>query len=472
MKVDCATKIIATLGPATSTEKAIRNLIKAGVDIFRLNFSHGDLLSHAALLKRIGKVSTESRVPVATMMDLPGPKIRIGEIPGGEIELRRGDRIVLKNDGRSTIDGEIPVSYKDLHRDLKKGDAVFINDGAVKLTVQRITGIRITCLVNVGGTVSSHKGINLPGVALSAPSLTKYDRQCVRFGIKKKFDFIAMSFVRTADDIKSLRRLVKSLGGDQFIIAKIEKREAVDRIDDILKQTDGIMVARGDLGVEIPIEEVPGVQKRLIADCINAGVPVITATQVLDSMVHNPRPTRAEAADAANAVLDGTDALMLSQETAIGDYPVETVRILGAIAFESEKKLQFKSFIGSKTKNISDIADCVARSVCETAEVLGVNIIAAPTRTGHTARLISRYRPSAKIVALSENPSTRKHLSLSWGVQSMEINQKLAFDRLILEVKKKLNEERMVKSGENIIITAGSPGSEAGKTNLMVVEKI
>ncbi len=472
MKTNCATKIIATLGPATSTEKTIRDLLRAGVDIFRLNFSHGDLPWHDALLKRIKKVSSKLRVPVATMMDLPGPKIRIGEVRGGEIELKRGDRVILKSDGRSTNDGEIPVNYRNLHRNLKKGDAIFINDGAVKLTVRTITGAGITCLVNVGGAISSHKGVNLPGVDLSMPSLTKYDRQCVRFGIRGKFDFIAMSFVRKADDIKSLKRLVKSLGGDQFVIAKIEKREAVDRIDDILRQTDGIMVARGDLGVEIPIEEVPGVQKRLIADCINAGVPVITATQVLDSMVHNPRPTRAEAADAANAVLDGTDALMLSQETAIGDYPVEAVRILRAIAFESEKRLQFKSFIGSKKGNISDIADCVARSVCETAEVLGVNIIAAPTRSGHTARLISRYRPSAEIVALSENYSTRKHLSLSWGVRSMEINQKLPFDRLILEIRKKLAEERMVKPGEKIIITAGSPGSEAGKTNLMMVETI
>jgi pyruvate kinase len=232
------------------------------------------------------------------------------------------------------------------------------------------------------------------------------------------------------------------------------------------------MVARGDLGVEIPIEEVPGVQKQLIEKCIYAGVPVITATQVLDSMVHNPRPTRAEATDAANAVLDGTDALMLSQETAIGDYPVEAVKILKAISFESEKKLQIRSFIGGKKGSISNIADCVARSVCETVEILGVNVIAAPTRTGHTARLISRYRPSAKIIALSENHSTRRHLLLSWGVQSMEINQRLPFDRLILEIKKKLTERKIARPGEKIVITAGSPGSEAGKTNLMLVETI
>jgi pyruvate kinase len=472
MRANCATKIIATLGPTTSSEKSIRGLIKAGVDIFRLNFSHGDLPSHAILLKRIKRASSKLRAPVGTMMDLPGPKIRIGEIHSDRIELKRGDRVILKSGGRSSNDGEIPVNYRNLHRDLRKGNAIFINDGAVKLTVQKITGARITTTVDVGGIITSHKGINIPGVGLSTPSLTGYDRQCVKFGIKEKFDFLAMSFVRKADDVKSLRRLVKSLGGDQFIIAKIEKREAIDSIDGILEQADGVMVARGDLGVEIPIEEVPGVQKLLIDECVYAGVPVITATQVLDSMVHNPRPTRAEAADAANAVLDGTDALMLSQETAIGDYPVEAVRILKAIAFESEKKLQIRSFIGGKKGSISDIADCVARSVCETVEILSVNIIAAPTRTGHTARLISRYRPSAKIIALSENHSTRNHLLLSWGVQSMEINQRLPFDRLILEIKKKLTERKIARPGEKIVITAGSPGSEAGKTNLMLVETI
>ena len=464
-----ATKIIATLGPATSSEKMIINLIEAGANIFRLNFSHGDFNSHEQSIKIIRRTSTKTGIPVGILLDLPGPKIRVGEIPNNRIELKKGQKIVLNCHPTAKISNDIMVNYSNLSRDVKSGNSIYLDDGAIRLKVTSVKDTRISCNVEIGGVLSSHKGVNLPGIKVSIKSLTDYDRKCVRFGVKHKVDFIAMSFVRSADDIKTLNKLVGSLGGDQFIIAKIEKQEAINDLDNILKLTDGIMVARGDLGVEIPIEQVPGVQKNLIARCNTAGLPVITATQVLDSMVKNPRPTRAEASDAANAVIDGTDALMLSQETAIGNYPVEAVRMLKAIAFETEKRTE-PDFGEDIPDLYPDVAECVARSVCETAMELNVKIIATPTRSGHTARLISRFKPPAMIVAFSQIHSTRMQLLLSRGVNPLPINQKLPFDKLLAEIKKILVAKDLVKAGESIVITAGSPHSRAGMTNLMVVE--
>ncbi|UCC78284.1 MAG: pyruvate kinase, partial [Candidatus Zixiibacteriota bacterium] len=364
----------------------------------------------------------------------------------------------------------IPVDFRDIHKIVKKGANIFINDGAVKLNVKKITNGTVECKVDVGGEIGSRKGINVPGGSFAADAITRYDRECVRFGVKSNADFFAMSFVREAADLKALRRLVKKEKGSQFLISKIEKPEAVDDFDNILAETDGIMLARGDLGIEIPIEKIPIVQKQLLAKCNSVGKPVITATQVLDSMVRNPRPTRAEAADAANAALDKTDALMLSQETAVGKYPVDAVGTLRNIIYEAEKILEAQ-WPDENSRNPS-IADSVARSVVETAKALDIKIIVTPTRSGHTARLIARYRPAARILAISESEKTVNDLALSWGIDPVLMEHRLDLAVLINKVRNFLRKEKYAVSGEKFIITSGSPVSQTGKTNMMVVETV
>ncbi len=472
MSVYTATKIIATLGPATSSSAVIGRLIKAGVNIFRLNFSHGDFDFHRGLIEAIKDQSQRLGAAIGIMQDLPGPKIRVGEMPPGGLELRRGQDVTLNCAIKIYVPGEIPVRYGAFCRDVKKGDHIYINDGPIRLEAIKVSGSRVRCRVIIGGSISSHKGINLPGTAISAPTFTARDRECVKFGIAHDIDFIAMSFVRSGEDLKSLRRFIAKNGGRQFLVAKIEKHEAIDDFDNILARADGVMIARGDMGIELPIEQVPGIQKDLIARCNRAGLPVITATQVLESMTYNPRPTRAEATDAANAILDGADAIMLSGETAVGNFPVEAVRTLKNIAHATELRLlpQFPAIV--EGGGPGDVAECMARAVCESAFHLGVGLIAAPTRTGRTARLIARFRPGAPIVAFSQDRTTRQQLLLSWGVETLAIDQSLQFDELISRVKRTLFEQGKARRGERIIITAGSPGSAAGETNLMTVERI
>lgn len=467
-----ATKIIATIGPATSNAKAISGLLKEGVSIFRLNFSHGSFEIHGTIIELIRQISRRLEIPVGIMQDLPGPKIRVGEIPGNGIELRIGQEITLDCGKKSESPQNIPVQYNLFCRDVRMGNTIYMNDGAIRLKALKVQGTKVRCLVEAGGLITSHKGINLPGTKISTSSLTPYDRKCVKFGIERKVDFMAMSFVRSGDDVTRLRKLINSLGGNQFIIAKIEKQEAIERIDEILKATDGIMVARGDLGIEIPIAKVPVLQKELIGRCNHVGVPVITATQVLESMINSPRPTRAEATDAANAVLDGSDALMLSGETAVGLYPLEAVKTLSGILLETEKSRKPVFHRRGEGQRRPEVAACLARAVCESAHDLEIQVIATPTRSGHTARLISRFRPKAKIVAFSEHESTLAHLLLSWGVETLPVNQNLTMDKLVLEIKRLLLKNSLAQKGQRIIVTAGSPGSRAGETNLMMVESI
>ncbi len=466
-----ATKIIATLGPATSSEKAITALLKAGVNIFRLNFSHGDFETHGKMIEVIRRTSARLGVSAGIMQDLPGPKIRLGLIPGNALVLKRGDEIVLTSD-KESAPGEIPVQYSGFHRDVKPGVPVYINDGAIRLRVLKINDGSVKCRVEIGGMLSSHKGINLPGTKISVPSLTAYDRKCLKFGIKHGVDFVAMSFVRAAGDLRLLRKAIRANGGNQFIVAKIEKKEAIEDFDNILEETDAIMIARGDMGIELPIYEVPLRQKELITRCNRAGIPVITATQVLESMTNSPRPTRAEATDAANAVIDGTDALMLSGETAVGNFPVEAVETLKAICAETEKSIPSPPEFRMRREDNPGVAACVARSVCQSASALDVKVIATPTRSGHTARLVSRFRPKAKIIAFSESDCTRAHLLLSRGVVALPIDQKLPFADLLVRMRGQLLKNKLIRRGETIIITAGSPHSRAGETNLMVIETV
>jgi pyruvate kinase len=472
MNRDISTKIIATLGPASSTKSVINKLLRAGVDIFRLNLSHGDFDSHRLLIENIREVARSLDSRTGIMLDLPGPKIRIGRLDSEPVVLKKGEIVTLKSGPGKKEDTCIPVNYPAIQNTVKRGSTIFINDGAVKLTVKKILRERVECRVEVGGEIGSNKGINIPGGSFAAGAITPYDRKCVKFGVNHNVDFIAMSFVRKAEDLKRLKRFLKRSGGNQFIIAKIEKPEAIDNFDSILMEADGIMLARGDLGIEIPIEKVPRVQKEILTRCNSAGVPVITATQVLDSMVKNPRPTRAEAADAANAILDKTDALMLSQETAIGKYPVEAVKTLRNIICETEEILDTGPIDIKESGKSIRVADCVARSVVETARDLNIKIIVTPTRSGHTARLISRYRPRAKILAISENNKTERDLILSWGVDCIPMNQRLELSKLIRKVRKLLLEKKYAKRGDKFIITSGSPVSHAGDTNVMVVETI
>ncbi|UCE67854.1 MAG: pyruvate kinase [Candidatus Zixiibacteriota bacterium] len=470
MKKNIATKIIATLGPASSSKSIIKKLAETGVDIFRLNLSHGDFASHDLLIKNIRGASRELKIRTGIMIDIPGPKIRIGKLSKDPFVLKRGERIYLKSAAVAGNENFIPVDFRDIHKIVQEGTSIFINDGAVKLIVKKISNHIVECRVDIGGEIGSRKGINIPGGKFAASAITGHDKECVKFGIEHNVDFFAMSFVRKAADLETLRRLVKREKGSQFLISKIEKPEAIDDFDNILSETDGIMLARGDLGIEIPIEKVPIVQKRLLAKCNYAGVPVITATQVLDSMVKNPRPTRAEAADAANAILDKTDALMLSQETAIGKYPVETVRTLRNIIYEAEKILE----PGGRYESYQNptIADSVARSVVETARDLNIKTIVTPTRSGHTARLISRYRPGARILAISDSQKAVNDLTLSWGVDSILMDHRLDLAVLINKVRNLLLKEKYAGSGEKFIITSGSPLSEAGETNVMLVETV
>lgn len=470
MKKHSATKIIATLGPSSSSLKVIFRLLKAGTSVFRLNLSHGDFSSHENLIKNIRKSSKENGIPTGIMIDLPGPKVRLGDIANGPVQMKRGQIVKVKSGTSSKDPSIIPINYPDIHKIAGSGKDIFINDGIVRLSVKKIESKIIECRVEAGGEIDSRKGVNIPGGSFSDKSITAYDKECVRFGIKHKVDFFAMSFVRKSGDLKALRRLIKSENGIQYLIAKIEKPEAIDDFDNILDATDGIMLARGDLGIEIPIEKVPVVQKDLLGRCNDAGIPVITATQVLDSMVKNPRPTRAEAADAANAILDKTDALMLSQETAIGKYPVEAVRTLRNIASEAESIL--KVGIPELGGESVQIADCVARSVVETARDLDIRIILTPTRSGRTARLIARYRPGAMILAISEIRKTAKDLLLTWGVETILMNRDMDLSSLINKTREVLLNGNYAKRGERFIITSGSPVSEAGETNLMVVETV
>lgn len=468
MKKDIATKIIATLGPASSSKSTIKRMIETGVDIFRLNLSHGGFKSHGLLIKNIRVVSDKLKSRAGIMIDLPGPKIRVGKLPDDPLILRRGDTVYLKSGPTSKSKNIIPVDFRDIHQIVKKGANVFINDGAVKLTVIKISNGIVECKADVGGEIGSRKGINIPGGSFVSNAITHHDRECVKFGVENNVDFFAMSFVRQAADLKALRKLVEKEKGNQFLISKIEKPEAVDDFDKILAETDGVMLARGDLGIEIPIEKIPIVQKELLAKCNSVGKPVITATQVLDSMVRNPRPTRAEAADAANAVLDKTDALMLSQETAIGKYPVQAVRTLRNIIYEAEKILKPQGLYENPRN--ATIADSVARSVVETANALNIKTIVTPTRSGHTARLIARYRPGARILALSNSEKTVNDLTLSWGIDSVLMEHRLDLAVLINRVRDFLKKKKYAVAGGKFIITSGSPISEAGETNMMVVE--
>ncbi len=463
------TKIVATVGPVSSSPEMIRKLMKAGVDIFRLNFSHGENTQKQELIHTIRQVSDGLGRQAGILADLQGPKIRTGKMMGEGMVLSKGQDVVITTDDVLGHDGIIPTIYRSLPRDVRPGSRILLDDGLLELKVVGVEGECVRCLVVTGGLLKNNKGINLPGVDVSAPCLTEKDLIDLDFALEAGVDFVALSFVRTASDILEIKQIIAAKGKDTPVVAKIEKPEALRNFKKILEATDAVMVARGDLGVEIEPEKVPIYQKKIIQACNKAGKPVITATQMLDSMIRNPRPTRAETSDVANAIIDGTDAIMLSAETASGDYPIESVETMDRIAMDVEHT-SFTVRDTNSSCTVTTVAQAVAESSCRTAATLKAKAIVVFTRSGSTAALISAFRPETPIIALTASPDIRRRLSMYWGVQCTEIGIMEHTDQQIYEVEKKLLATGF-RNGDLIVISMGILETR-GSTNLMKVHKL
>ncbi len=464
------TKIVCTIGPASRPPEILERLIRAGMNVARLNFSHGTHDEHGNVIRDVREIARRLDTSVAVLQDLAGPKIRTGSMAAGSVRLLEGSEFTLTTRPVDGNEREVSVTYKDLPGDVAPGDAIYLADGSLRLEVIEIDGADIRCKVIVGGSLSSHKGINLPGRTISAPNLTKKDEDDLRFGLEENVDYVALSFVLSADEIRNARRFMTGARGVAPIIAKIEKFEALDNLDAIIEEADVIMVARGDLGVEIPLEEVPRVQKRIIEMTNRAGKPVITATQMLKSMVDSPRPTRAEATDVANAILDGTDAVMLSEETTVGRYPVETVETMARIAAETERIFPFDAWASHYSASTALGTDeAVAYSACDMAKRIGAAAILTCTQSGSTTRLVAKYRPGRPIIALTPEEGTRRRLALVWGCLPLSMESGLSLEAIEKHATKLSLRTGMVKPGDHVVITAGLPLSEQGRTNLIKV---
>ncbi len=468
------TKIVATIGPASRDRKVLEHLAQAGMDVVRLNFSHGEHPEHLQVLLAIREIASQLGRPIAVLQDLSGPKIRTGRLKDDKpVELRTGERITITTD--ETIEGTsrlISTTYTPLPRDVAPGDRILLDDGNLELRVVKASLQEVECEVVDGGWLKSKKGMNLPGVKLSTPALTEKDRRDLEFGVKNGVDYVALSFVRQAADVEECRALIRSLGGTCPVIAKIEKREAVNDLPSILEVTDGVMVARGDLGVELSTEEVPTLQKRIIEMANGAGKVVITATQMLESMIENPRPTRAEASDVANAILDGTDGIMLSAETASGAFPVEAVATMARIALYTEEHHgAFRPPARVTMGGSSVVARSLARVASTVAEELDCKLIVAFTESGTTAKLVSTYRPHAPIAAVTFNDDTYRRLALWWGVVPVKSEYSETTDEMILKGESLLKTQGLVATGDTILMLAGQSHT-AGATNMLRVHTI
>lgn len=468
------TKIVCTLGPASGSEEIIEKLILAGMDAARFNFSHGTHETHLALLTRFKHVRDSLGRPVATILDTKGPEIRVRSFSCGSVELTEGQSFTLTTEQVDGDQNRVSVTYENLHEELQPGCRILLDDGLIDLEVQAIEGREIHCVVRSGGVLSSNKSINIPNVSISLPSLTEKDKSDLRFAVENDFDFIAASFVRRAGDVEEIRATLNEYGGSDIgIIAKIENQEGVDNLDAIIDASDGIMVARGDLGVEIPAHEVPIIQKRMIKSAIQKGKHVITATQMLDSMIRNPRPTRAEVSDVANAVFDGTSCVMLSGETASGKYPVEALETMVDIAVAAERDIDYwKRFRSKPFDHTSTITNAISHTSCLTAMDLEAAAILTPTQSGYTARMISRFRPGCPVVALSTEERVRRQLAISWGVIPCLTGTVDSTDRLFSLCADSARKEGLVQPGDTVVITAGIPIGKSGSTNLIKAQVI
>jgi pyruvate kinase len=463
------TKIVCTLGPAGDSDAICRKLLRAGMNVARLNFSHGDHAFHLRAIRRVRANAARMNMPVAILQDLAGPKIRIGRVSGGKIRLAPGQTVTLTPRPIVGDEKTISVNRRSFTRWVKKAHTILLGDGEIELEATRVAGDRVDCRVVVGGELGSHKGIHFPHSRLDLPALTSRDRRDLEFGVEHGVDLVALSFVTGADDILRARRALRKAGGSAPIIAKIERHEALDHLDSILEVVDGIMVARGDLGLSIPPEKVPWVQKTIIGKANRLGKPVITATQMLKSMVDYHRPTRAEVTDIANAVLDGTDALMLSEETATGKYPVDAVETMSRIALETERNLSPRIDLKGIRSNIPGAISYAAISL---AQNLDVKAFLVPTTSGSTARMIARFRPRQPILALSPRPDTISFLCLVWGVFPIRARGYRSTDAMIELAQKNARALGLVKRGDLVAITAGLPLHEPGTTNLITVKII
>lgn len=465
------TKIICTLGPATSDESVVRELIKAGMNVARFNFSHGDHKQHKERYEQIDRLRTELQMPIATLLDTKGPEIRLGLIEGDKVELKKGDKITLTTKEVLGSKELCSITYKGLPNDISDGNTILIDDGLIALRVLSHTNTDIVCEVLNNGPISNRKGVNVPDVRLSMPYLSEQDKKDIIFGVETGFDFIACSFVRTASDIEEVKAVLSNYTNNGIrIVAKIENAEGVKNIDEILRVSDGVMIARGDMGVEIPFEQLPAIQKMLIKKGYNAGKQVITATQMLDSMMKNPRPTRAETTDVANAIYDGTSAIMLSGETAAGLYPVDAVKTMALIAERAEIDIDYeKRFRNRDLDDAPNVTTAISHATVTTALDLSAAAILTVTKTGQTARMISKYRPTCPIIGCSPNPQVVRQMNLSWGVIPVLVDEKHTSDELFDHAIDKASEGGLVESGDLVVITAGIPLGVTGTTNLMRV---
>jgi pyruvate kinase len=461
------TKIVATLGPATSSPEAISALIAAGMDGARLNMSHGTHDDHRRNAGLVSEAAAAAGRPVALIADLQGPKLRVGDLPE-PIRLERGSTVVLAGED-AVQEGDLPISPSVLGTVLQVGHDVLIDDGHVKLRVQSVDRGRARCEVVVPGLVSSHKGVNLPGVPLPIPSITRKDLDDLEFAIELGVDFIALSFVRSASDVRALRTLIEARGSGAHVIAKIEKAEAIAALDEILAEADAVMVARGDLGVEVGSADVPLIQKRIIARALERGRPVITATQMLESMIHQSEPTRAEASDVANAVLDGTSAVMLSGETAVGEFPVDAVEVMAKIAAAVEPSLGYRHEI-PRAEDAPTIGQAMSNAACDIAEALEAKAILVPTFTGRTASGVARLRPRRPIIAVTHQQSSLRHMALEWGVTPIEIDATDDVEDLWTRSLTAARASGIVLPGDRVVITAGTAVNIPGTTNVIKVD--
>ena len=468
------TKIICTMGPATEREGVLEQLVLSGMNVARLNFSHGSHEEQRQRLNQLKAIREKHGIPVASLLDTKGPEIRLKDFADKAVTLEKGQTFTLCVGEELGDESHVAISYENLWQEMQVGGRILIDDGLVELVVRSIEGTNIICEVINPGTISNRKGVNVPGVHLNMPYLSEKDKKDILFAVEEDMDFVAASFVRTADDVKQIRELLHANGGDNInIIAKIENGEGVENIDAIIEAADGIMIARGDMGVEIPTEEVPVIQKLIIKKVYGKGKHVITATQMLDSMMKNPRPTRAEATDVANAIYDGTSAIMLSGETAAGQYPVEALQMMVRIAERTEQDIDYKKRFQQYDKMVDpDVTDAICHATCTTAYDLNASAIIAVTKSGRSAREIARYRPGCKVIGCTTEPKVSRQLNLAWGIHPIMLKEESNIFELFAHAVSKAKEKGHIKDLDTVVMTAGVPLGKSGTTNMIKVEKV
>ncbi|MFC1541776.1 pyruvate kinase [Candidatus Latescibacterota bacterium] len=465
-------KLICTLGPSTKSEKVVMGLVKAGMNVARLNFSHDTHDEFRKSIALVRKIAEKTGKPISILGDLCGPKIRIGDIEGGSFELKTGDKLSITTRKITGVPGLVSTTYPNLVSDVEKGDHVLIDDGNLDLIVESVKPNEVITRVIYGGFLKEHKGMNLPGVNVSAPSISTKDFSDIEFAVKEGIDLLALSFVRKTADVVKAKKIISNYGSDIPVIAKIEKEEAVNDIENIVKESYGIMIARGDLGVEMASERVPLIQKKIIKICNNLGKPVITATQMLESMISNPRATRAETSDVANAIIDGSDAVMLSGETSVGKYPIEAAKTVGRIIIDVEREIGKGRSFADWTPVESTIADAVTAAACRAAEILNAKVILAYTQSGSTAMRLSKHRPKTRMLAITPSEYIRRRIEIFWGIRSALIENVIETDKIAETAEEISKKEGLAKKGDIIVITFGTPIGIAGSTNLMNIIKV